>query len=304
MNKRRLGRGLDALFGRSYEPGAPDEAGETATADADAELVHVRIGEVDANPYQPRRTFDPIELAGLVESVRQHGVLQPVIVRRVGERYQLIAGERRLRAAQEAGLAELPAHVVEAEDHQVFEFAIIENLQRTDLNAIEKARAFRDYVERFGSTQDELAARLDIDRSTVSNFVRLLELPEAIQQAVEAGKLAQGHARALLAVSSPTRQHEICQRVIVESLSVRQVEAIVSSEREPSARGTRRTSPHKTSHVVELEGRLRERLGAYVEIRMHAKDRGQIVIQFASNEDFERIMAAVCGSPQAPAAAA
>jgi ParB family chromosome partitioning protein len=308
MGKRRLGLGLHALLGGSYDSETDDVVavapGDGQPAGSDPGLSRLPIHDITPNPYQPRRAFDPLELAGLVESIQQHGVLQPLVVRRVADKYQLVAGERRLRAAQEAGLDRVPARIIEADDRQVFELAIVENLQRTDLNAMEKARAFHDYIARFGATQDELAARLGLDRSTVSNFVRLLELPEAIQQAVESGKVSQGHARALLAVSDAARQHELCRRIIAESLSVRQVETLVAGERLPKPRPAARTSPHKTSHVVEMESLLRERLGTQVEIRVTGKDRGQIVIEFASNEDFERVMQVIQGVALQSAAAA
>jgi ParB family chromosome partitioning protein len=306
MVKRRLGRGLDALFGGSFDAPDGDQAQADQSpgeADSAADLAHLPIAAIHPNPFQPRRSFDPLELAGLIESIQQHGVLQPVVVRRAGERYQLIAGERRLRAAQDAGLSEVPARLIEADDREIFELAIVENLQRTDLNAIEKARAFRDYIDRFTSTQDDLAKRLGLDRSTVSNFIRLLELPEAIQQAVEAGKLSQGHARALLAIGERSRQHDVCQRIIREGLSVRQAESLVAGERPARQKPAAPANPHRTTHVAELEGVLRERLGTQVEIRLRAKDRGQIIIDFASNEEFERIVECISGSA-VPAAVA
>jgi ParB family chromosome partitioning protein len=305
--KRRLGRGLDALLGGSYEF---DDSSAATTGDpgsrpgdSTSELVSVRATDIESNPFQPRQTFDPLELAALVDSIHQHGVLQPVVVRRVGERYQLVAGERRLRAAQQAGLANVPARVIEADDQQVFELAIVENLQRTDLNPIEKARAFHDYIARFGATQDELATRLGLDRSTVSNFIRLLELPPAIQQTVQAGKLSQGHARALLVVGDTARQHELCRRIVTDGLSVRQTEQLVAAERPLKSKTTRSGSSYRTSYVAELEGMLRERLGAQVEIRLSTKDRGQIVIHFGSNDDFERILELIQGSACSEAAA-
>lgn len=292
--KRRLGRGLDALFGATYEefeaePAAPIAIDRTP-AETDPSRTNLPLSLIDPNPFQPRRTFDPLELAALVQSIQQHGLIQPILARRVGDRYQLVAGERRLRAAQEAGLAEVPARVIVADDQQVFELAIVENLQRTDLNAIEKARAFRDYIERFQSTQDELATRLSLDRSTVSNFIRLLDLPTAIQQTVEAGKLSQGHARALLAFGDPAKQHEMCRRIVTEGLSVRQVEALVAAERPAKSNKGRAEKSHRTSHVAELEATLRECLRTQVEIRLQAKDRGQIVVDFANNDEFERIV--------------
>jgi ParB family chromosome partitioning protein len=293
--KRRLGRGLDALLGGAYDEIEAEPISGTPTPGtppvADPSRATLPVTLIDPNPFQPRRTFDPLELSALVQSIQQHGVVQPIVARKVGDRFQLVAGERRLRAAQEAGLAEVPASVIEADDQKVFEIAIVENLQRTDLNAIEKARAFRDYLERFGATQDELAMRLSLDRSTVSNFIRLLELPPSIQQTVEAGKLSQGHARALLSISDPAKQHEVCRRIVTDGLSVRQVEALVAAERpsKSKAKPAAGDSP-RTAHITELEGTLRECLGTRVEIRLQGKDQGQIVVEFANNDEFERLV--------------
>src|SRR3954447_11607341 len=193
MNKRRLGRGLESLLGRDeggYEPGAVDVS----------DLTYVPVDQIDANPFQPRRQFDPAEIAALADSLRQHGMIQPVLVRPVHDRYQLIAGERRLRASLEAQLHEIPARILDLDDQRVSEIAMVENLQREDLNALEKASAFRDYLAKYGGTQEELAGRLGLDRSTISNLIRLLDLPSEVQEAVQVKKISQGHARAILAL--------------------------------------------------------------------------------------------------------
>lgn len=301
--KRRLGRGLDALLGQSFDYDAdPNQLLDTTMAiDADhtirvpSELIHVPLQSIDPNPFQPRRTFDATELASLIESVRVHGVVQPVLVRRVGTRFQLIAGERRLRAATVAGLTELPARVTNADDQQVFELAIVENLQRSDLNAIEKARAFHDYLERYGSTHEELAQRLGVDRSTVSNFIRLLDLPAEVQEMVMDGRISQGHARTLLTIPSSEQQIAAGRRIIAEGLSVRQAEAL-AGEIPGRTPARRRENPLRTTHVEQLEAMLRECLGTGVEIRLRSKDRGQVIIDFASNDDFERLIELVCGT--------
>ena len=170
MNKRRLGRGLEALLGR-------DEGGFEPSSLEHAELIQIAVDQIDPNPFQPRRHFSASEIASLADSLRQHGMLQPVLVREVGGRYQLIAGERRLRASIEAQLHEVPARVMMLDDQRVFELAMVENLQREDLNAVDKASAFSEYLSRYGGTQEELAGRLGVDRSTVSNLIRLLDLP-------------------------------------------------------------------------------------------------------------------------------
>src|SRR3954452_828595 len=215
VNKRRLGRGLEALLGRDeggFEPGSFDQS----------ELAYLAVDQIDPNPFQPRRQFDPAEIAALADSLRQHGMLQPILVRSVHDRYQLIAGERRLRASLEAQLHEVPARVLDLDDQRVSELAMVENLQREDLNALEKATAFRDYLDTYGGTQEELAGRLGLDRSTVSNLLRLLELPSEIQDAVRVKRITQGHARALLGLDDASHQLEACQRIIAESLTVRQ----------------------------------------------------------------------------------
>ncbi len=296
-NKRRLGRGLDALLGR-------ENGGFEATSLDSAELLHLPVDQIDPNPFQPRRVFDPAEIAALADSLRQHGMLQPVIVRQVEDRYQLIAGERRLRASIEAQLHEIPARVFDLDDQRVAELAMVENLQREDLNAIEKALAFRDYLAQYGGTQEELAGRLGLDRSTVSNLIRLLELPEEVRQAVLEKKITQGHARALLGLPDAAAIVGTCKRVIAETLSVRQTEALVTTG-EPTPPKTRvRKDPAepestpaggKAPHVLELEQQLCGRFGTAVAIRVKARERGQIIIDFNTQEEFDRVVSMIRG---------
>lgn len=291
MNKRRLGRGLEALLGH-------EEGGfEPSSFDA-GDLSYIPVDQIDPNPFQPRREFDPAEIAALADSLRQHGMLQPILVRPVDDRYQLVAGERRLRASLEAQLHEIPARVMELDDQRIYELAMVENLQREDLNALEKAAAFRDYLTRYGGTQEELAGRLGLDRSTVSNLIRLLDLPEEVQDAVRSKKISQGHARALLALPDADNQRGACQRVITEGLSVRQTEALVATgEPTPARTRVRKDSAEpgstpsggKAPHLVELEQHLLSRFGTPVLIRVRSRERGQIVIDFNSQEDFDRI---------------
>lgn len=288
MNKRRLGRGLDSLLGT-------EEGGTEAASLENADLQRLPVAKIDPNPFQPRRVFDPAEVASLAESIRQHGMLQPVIVRAVDDRYQLIAGERRLRACVEAQLSEIPARIMVLDDRRVSELAMVENLQREDLNAIEKALAFRDYLSRYGGTQEELASRLGLDRSTVSNLIRLLDLPEDVRSAVMTKTISQGHARALLGLPDPDAMRAGLQRIIEEQLSVRQTEAMVATG-EPTASKPRirrdpgeATDSTKAPHFVELEDHLRQRFATTVIVRPKSKGRGQIVIDYNSQEDFERL---------------
>ncbi len=297
MNKRRLGRGLESLLGR--EDGGLDPSTVDPT-----DLSYVAVDLIDPNPFQPRRTFDPAEIAALADSLRQHGMLQPILVRSVNDRYQLIAGERRLRASIEARLHEIPARIMELDDQRVSELAMVENLQREDLNALEKAVAFRDYLSRYGGTQEELANRLGLDRSTVSNLIRLLDLPEEVQDAVRSKQISQGHARALLGLPDAEQQCAACRRVINENLSVRQTEALVATG-EPTVTRTRirkdaadpgsTPAGGKAPHHVELEQHLHSRFGTPVLIRVRSRDRGQIVIDFNSQEEFDRVTAMIRG---------
>jgi ParB family chromosome partitioning protein len=294
VNKRRLGRGLEALLGR-------DEGGFEAGSLETLELLHIAVDQIDPNPYQPRRHFPASELAALADSLRQHGMLQPILVRSFGQRYQLIAGERRLRASIEAQLHEIPARVMDLDDQRVFELAMVENLQREDLNAVDKATAFRDYLARYGGTQEELAGRLGLDRSTVSNLIRLLDLPDELLLAVRDGEVTSGHARALLGLPDPESQKEACRRVISEKLSVRQTEAMVATGVPTPARTRiRRDQAHpqviRAPHIVELEQQLHLRLGTPVSIRSRTPERGQFIIEYNSQEEFERVSAIIRGA--------
>ncbi|AMV36313.1 ParB/RepB/Spo0J family partition protein [Planctomyces sp. SH-PL62] len=293
MNKRRLGRGLEALLGREeggFEPGSLEEA----------ELLHVAVDQIDPNPYQPRRHFAPAELATLADSIRQHGVLQPILVRAIGDRYQLIAGERRLRASIEAHLHDIPVRVMDLDDQRVFELAMVENLQREDLNAVDKATAFREYLSRYGGTQEELAGRLGLDRSTVSNLIRLLDLPEEILNAVRDSEITQGHARALLGLPDAEAQIVACRRVIAERLSVRQTEALVATGVPTPAKTRIRKDPAhtlvKAPHLVELEQHLLQRFGTSVLIRSRTAEKGQFIIDYNNQEEFDRVCALIRGS--------
>jgi ParB family chromosome partitioning protein len=288
---------LEALLGRDeggFEPGSFDTS----------ELIYVSVDQIDPNPFQPRRQFDPAEIAALADSLRQHGMLQPVLVRSINERYQLIAGERRLRASLEAQLHEIPARVLDLDDQRVAELAMVENLQREDLNALEKATAFRDYLAKYGGTQEELASRLGLDRSTVSNLIRLLDLPADVQEAVQVKKISQGHARALLGLNDHDAQRVACQRVISEGLSVRQTEALVATGEPTPARTRVRKDPAepaatpdhgKAPHFLELEQHLHSRFGTPVLIRVKTPDRGQIIIHYNSQEEFNRVSGMIRG---------
>lgn len=293
--RRRLGRGLNALLGTA-PMGGTDEASTGDQTEISVELI-------ERNPFQPRQDFDQTALNELVDSIRQHGVLQPLLVRPAGDGYQLIAGERRLISAKKAGLRQVPCRVLNLTDQQVSEVALEENLKRQDLNVLEKAIAFQDYLKRFGCTIEDLARRLSFERSTVSNMLRLLELPEAVKSDLRSDKISAGHARAILALKNVDAQVALSQRIQEENLSVRKTEEAVREMiaskdadvvpfQNPEESKSAADVASKTSHVLGLQNQLRDWLGANVEIKLSgkAKDKGKIVIDFGSNDDFERIV--------------
>jgi ParB family chromosome partitioning protein len=283
MEKRRLGRGLDALLGGT-ENGSE--------AEPLTEQAQVPLDRIQQNPFQPRKTFDPDELASLSASVRSHGILQPLVVRQVGDQFQLVAGERRLRAAQAAGLTSVPVRMVDFNDQQVLEAALIENIQRTDLNPIEKAQGFKDYLERFGMSHEQLATRLGLARSTITNLVNLLELVPEVQEAVRVNQISEGHAKCLKGIKDPERQVEVFKAIVAKGLSVKATDAYVRQQREEKSGEAPKAPPaeEKSAHVKGIEDELRQKLATRVEVRLKGKDRGQIVLGFESNDDFMRLL--------------
>ena len=262
--RRRLGRGLSALLGG----GAPAHE-ETATNDS-SELRSLPIDQITRNPFQPRKDFDAEALGELADSVREHGVLQPILVRSVDGGFQIIAGERRWLASQKAGLTTIPCRIVDVIDKTAFEFALEENLKRRDLHDIEKAEAFREYIGHFGCTIEELAKQLSMSRSAVSNMLRLLDLAEPVKLAVRAGKITAGHARALLPLETAD-QLALCGRIQAETLNVRQTEAAVRAivkpkpaEEAAAAPATEATTeaPAETAQPVFAEGAAPEQAQA------------------------------------------
>jgi ParB family chromosome partitioning protein len=322
---RRLGKGLAALLGTAAEEmNAPepaairrrpvDDIAEHAAAtlriheppaeeappaepiapSAQGEIPKLEIARIDDNPFQPRRRFDEAEIASLAESLQEHDMLQPILVRRVGERYQLISGERRLRAAVKAGWTSIPAQIREADDRLVAELALVENLQREDLNPIEKALSFQHYISQHHCTQEELAKRVKINRATIANFMRLLDLPAEVQTALTDGKLSAGHARAMLPLGDEALQKEFCRQIERDGLSVRDVERMVKEridqeDGEPSSAALAKKPRTKSDQVASLEQELRRAIGAKVDIRQSAAGRGRIVIHFKNHEEFERV---------------
>ena len=286
---------------------APADQNPTGDESDDAsKLLELNVYEIDDNPFQPRRDFSEPEIASLSESLKRHDMLQPVLVRRIENRYQLISGERRLRAAIQAGWATVPARVREADDRLVAELAIVENLQRQDLNAVEKALSFRRYLDQHECTQEEFANRLKIDRSTIANLLRLLELPEPVLEALQQGVVSAGHARALLPLGDEPEQVAYCERIVKEGWSVRVTEREVQEKILAEDGGSlgasgkgKKKKPAVNPQVVALEQELRMALGTKVEIRQTGRGRGRIVVHFTSHREFERVRDLLVGEDYA-----
>jgi ParB family chromosome partitioning protein len=317
--RRGLGRGLGELFQRTEPPEAkPVLRGVDVEEDSEppqwalSDLIpppggsffaDVPIDSITPNPRQPRTNFDQEALEELVGSIQEVGLLQPIVVRplprdhgRDGPSYELVMGERRWRAAQQAGLATIPAIVRETEEHDLLRDALLENLHRAQLNPLEEAAAYAQMLEDFGCTQDELAVRIKRSRPQISNTIRLLRLPPTVQRRVAAGVLSAGHARALLAIADPAGQERLAQRVVAEGLSVRAVEELVTlGETGPEGRSVRRRGPAPVPpRATELAERLADRLETRVRVEP-GKAKGRIIIDFASMDDLERIAQVVQG---------
>lgn len=274
--KEKLSRGLQSLLGGVI--GIEAEVGQDV-------IVQLNPEDIQPSDLQPRDLFDEEEMRGLVESIRKYGILQPVIVRPLTHGYMLIAGERRWRAAKQLGLKEIPAIVRHTDGASVLEIALIENIQREDLNPIEKARGFEELITKFGLTQEQVAKAMGKDRSSITNYLRLLDLPQEIQDNVSRGTLSMGHARAILAVQDKETQARLCERIIREGLSVREAEEMVSMEKKQAKPSSaKKASPH----IEDLEDRFRRFFGTKVSIR-EKNGRGKITIVFHTNEEFTRI---------------
>lgn len=312
--QRRLGRGLEALLGRSLEepgpvgPPAPvaENTGPAVTNEDpaimnrdDSGQLWLELGVIRPNPHQPRKHFDEVEIADLADSIREHGVLQPLVVRRLEDSFELVAGERRLRAAQAASWQRVPVQLREVTDQQMAELAIVENVQRKDLNALEKAASFQNYLQQYDCTQEELAKRIHIDRSTIANLIRLLELPEPVKQMLTGGDLTQGHARALLPLGESEVQVKMAERIKRDSLSVRATEQAVqdaSIEAEEDLLRvvgedgvSRKPTAPRNEQLASLEQELQTAIGTKVALTRNAKGKGKITLHFKDADEFERL---------------
>ena len=302
---RRLGKGLAALLGTPL-----DEDGNPLTPEQSGiQTLELRVDEIENNPFQPRREFNHDEIASLAESIKNHQQLQPILVRIVDGKYQLISGERRLRATIHAGLPTIRAEVREADDRLVAELAIIENLQRKDLNPIEKAMSFKRYIEEHNCKQDDLARRLSIDRSTIANLMRLLELPEPILEWLTASELSAGHARALLPVGDDEIQVNIAKKIMDERWSVRATEShvaeLLKAEHDAETgkkvtNATRQKRRQITPEVEAMQQEMRMLFGTKVEIKSTARGRGKITIHFSDADEFDRLRELLSTSARPP----
>jgi ParB family chromosome partitioning protein len=290
--RRGLGKGLGALLGTpeqiesalSEKPAAP--SGESGTE------IRLNPSAIQPNPFQPRTVFDPVKLAELAESIRIHGVLQPLIVRRWGDGYQLVSGERRWRASQQAGLTEVPVVVRDLTDREMLEIALVENIQREDISPLEAAVAYRRLAEEFSLTQEEVAKRVGKSRSAVANTVRLLNLSPEIQASLSEAKITEGHARALLSIPDEATRLRTWRSLLSSGGSVREAETAArqSKGRVPSSAAE---PPRKDPHIQDVESRLRHALGTKVDIAPKSGGKGVLTIEFYDDDDLNRILDAL-----------
>ena len=284
--RRRLGRGLEALLGPTREE-----------AEREGSLVELPIQDIKPNPFQPRKTVDPAALEELVSSIKQAGLLQPVVVRRANGGFELIAGERRLRACQQLGWERIPAVQRDADDRTLLTLALIENLQRDDLSPVDEARGYERLIAEFKLAQQDVADAVGRDRSTVANALRLLKLPEAVLDMLHEGQLSVGHARALLALEDPRIVTNLAREAVAQDLSVREVEDRVRGGRAPERRPRMKRGLGVAPEVRRVEDALRRRLGTDVRVTLRAKGKGQIHVSFYSNDDLARLLELILGAP-------
>lgn len=287
MERRALGKGLSALI--------PEKAVESG--ERKEEIVYVQSGQIKPNPFQPREDFDQQSIEELAQSIKEKGVIQPLLVRRKGDNYELIAGERRLRAANSLGLKEIPIIIRDVSDQDSLELALIENIQREGLNPIEEAHAYQHLMDKFQVTQEKISEVLGKARTTIANTLRLLKLPHEIQQEMKKGRISFAHGRTLLEIDDANQQRRLAQDIIAQGLSVRELENLIKSSRPKGAR--RRISQGQSEPLVAiLEEQMQHALATKVRI-IKRKKRGHINIEFYSPEDLERIVNVIKGAPRA-----
>lgn len=285
--KRGLGRGLNALINTGSDT---ENNKENTKENHEYKEVFINISLVEPNRNQPRKEFDKESLSELANSIKQYGILQPIIVQKNGDMYEIIAGERRWRAAKEAGLTEVPVIVRDYDKQKVMEISIIENIQREDLNPIEEAMAYQSLMEEYGLKHDELAEKVSKNRSTITNSMRLLKLSKNIQQMLIDGRISTGHAKVLLSIEDINEQEKIAQELIDKSLSVRELEKLVKKYTKPRKKKDDKDAKDYSLFYKEYEDRLKDILGTKVQINTKDKNKGRIEIDYYSAAELERIV--------------
>lgn len=288
LGKGGLGKGLDALFPSNVDI---NTLGGDVSHETSEKIIEMKINDIEPNVNQPRKNFDDEKIDDLAASIAEHGVLQPIIVAKKDDYYQIIAGERRWRASKKAGLKTIPAIVRDYDEKKIREVALIENIQRQDLNAIETAKAIKELMEEHALTQEELAKTLGKSRSAIANTLRILNLDERVQEMVQEGKLTEGHARTLASIESPQKQYKLAMDIINLDLSVRDAEELTKEEKS----ATKKKSPKKETSKLEIiykdiENRLKKALETKVSFRPMTKSRGKIIIEYYTSEELERIL--------------
>lgn len=285
-----LGKGLDALFPSNVNVNTLSE--KNILASANESVIEMKINSIEPNLNQPRKTFDDDKIDDLAESIKVHGVLQPIIVTKKGDYYQIIAGERRWRASKKAGLKTIPAIVRDYDERKTREVALIENLQRQDLNALETAKAIKELMEEHSLTQEEISKTLGKSRSAIANTLRILNLDERVQELVADGKISEGHARTLASIESPQKQYKLAMDIINLDLNVREAEErsrIVKEENEKPSKKKKETSKLEIIYK-DIENRLKSALGTKVSFKPVTKSKGKIIIEYFSQEELDRIL--------------
>jgi ParB family chromosome partitioning protein len=285
QKKKALGRGLDAILVDIYTP---------ETTENTQGITMARINEVEPNANQPRKDFDPAELETLAESINQYGMIQPITVRSIDGMYQIITGERRWRAARMAGLSEVPVMIITADDKKAAELALVENIQRSDLNPIEEALGFAALIDEHGLTQEEAAKRIGKSRSAVTNSLRLLNLPESVRKMIENGELSTGHAKVLLGISNTDSIEKVALQVVTRDLSVRETEKLVKIIEEAANRQEDEPIVRDIDHTRSLELLIQKQLGRTIKINEKGQ-KSSITIGYSDNEDLEKLLILLCG---------
>lgn len=290
MTKRRgLGKGLQALI--------PPAAAQSSASEVRSGAVEVPVEQISPNPHQPRQTMNQAELQELANSIGEHGLIQPLVVTQVGSAYQLIAGERRWRASQLAGLTMVPVVIKESSPQQMLELAIVENIQRADLNPLEEGQAYAQLMEEFGLTQEAVAERVGKSRTAVANTVRLLNLPQEIKEALASGRISEGHARALLSLKKERDQLNALATITDRGMNVRQTETMVRQILS-GGKAVRPKSPPLTPHDKAMLTRFESKLGTKIELNRTEEEQGKIVIHFYSQEELQAIFDAILGEDE------